>query len=123
LARQRVEYTGELSRTSEGDDVLFIERPGEDLSCRRDSQKPIYSDSATCCLSIMSSPDDLNPLHLTPALPPPPGQVSNFANPESLLKWNIVTTTLCLFFVTLSFVLRTYVRAFIKRDWRLEDCK
>jgi hypothetical protein len=71
----------------------------------------------------MSNADELNPHHLTPALPPPPGQVSNFVNPESLWKWNIVTTTLCLFFVTLSFVLRSYVRAFIKREWRVEDCK
>jgi hypothetical protein len=71
----------------------------------------------------MSSPSELNPDHLTPALPPPPGQVSNYVNPDSLWKWNVLTTTLCLFFVTVAFALRTYVRGIIKRDWLFEDCK
>lgn len=69
----------------------------------------------------MLSPHELNPNNLIPALPPPPGQVSNFVNPESLWKWNVMTTTLCLFFVTVTFALRTYARLCVRREWLLED--
>lgn len=59
---------------------------------------------------------------LVPALPPPPGHTSNFVNPESLYKWNVLCVTMCLVFTTLVFVPRTYVRLAIKREWILEDC-
>lgn len=59
----------------------------------------------------------------TPALPPPPGETPNFVNPETLLKWEILTICLCLISTTIVFVLRTYVRISIKRSWILEDCK
>lgn len=83
---------------------------------------PREESSALDLCSIMSS-RELNPNNLTPALPPPPGEVSNFVNPESLWKWNLLTTTLCLFLVTIAFVLRIYVRLRVKREWLLEDCK
>ncbi|MCJ1268849.1 hypothetical protein MMC22_008737 [Lobaria immixta] len=59
---------------------------------------------------------------LVPALPPPPGQTSNFVDPDSLYKWNVLCVTMCLVFTTLVFVPRTYVRLAIKREWILEDC-
>lgn len=57
----------------------------------------------------------------TPALPPPPGRLSNFENPESLLKWDILCVTICLSIATVVFVLRTWVRAVVSKQWILED--
>lgn len=57
------------------------------------------------------------------ALPPPPGEASNFVNPESLSKSIILCVTLCLSVTGIALILRTYVRIFIKRVWILEDCK
>lgn len=59
----------------------------------------------------------------TPALPPPPGETSNFVHPESMSKWNTICVTASLAVTGTIFVLRTYVRIFIKREWILEDCK
>lgn len=59
----------------------------------------------------------------SPALPPPSGQTSNFVDPESLWKWDVVAVTTCLFITTIVFSLRTYVRLGVKREWILEDCK
>ena len=58
----------------------------------------------------------------SPALPPPPGQQSNFVNPVSLWKWDVLAVTVCLFVSTIVFGLRTYVRLGIKREWIPEDC-
>ena len=66
----------------------------------------------------MSSSDTMNP-----ALPPPHGQSPNFANPESLSKWNTLCVSVCLSITTIAFSLRTYVRIAIKREWVVEDCK
>ena len=60
---------------------------------------------------------------MDPALPPPPGQSPNFANPESLLKWNTLCVSVCLSITTTVFFLRAYTRIAIKREWILEDCK
>ena len=62
-------------------------------------------------------------LEQTPALHPPPGMTSNLLNPESLWKWDVLCVTICLFFTTVPFVLRTYTRIFIKKIWIFEDCK
>lgn len=59
----------------------------------------------------------------TPALKPPDGQTSNFDNPQSLLKWDAVAVSVCLSITTILFLLRVYVRAWIKKTWVLEDCK
>ena len=57
------------------------------------------------------------------ALQPPPGQVSNFINPKSLEKWNLICVLFCLITTTTVLVLRSYVRLCMKREWRLEDCE
>ena len=59
----------------------------------------------------------------TPALIPPNGQTSDFVHPESLLRWDAVTVAVCLSITTILFLLRVYVRLFMKRAWELEDCK
>ena len=59
----------------------------------------------------------------TSALPPPPGVTPNFSHPETLWKWDVLCVTICLVFTTIPFLLRTYVRLFLKRQWLFEDCK
>lgn len=57
------------------------------------------------------------------ALPAPPGQVSNLINPKSFASWNLVCVAICLVTTTTVFLLRSYVRLWIKRQWILEDCE
>ncbi|KAF2962755.1 hypothetical protein GQX73_g10818 [Xylaria multiplex] len=57
----------------------------------------------------------------TPALKPPPGVASNPDHPASLVRLANIAIGVALPLVTIFFVLRTYVRIFIKRAWILED--
>lgn len=57
-----------------------------------------------------------------PALPPPPGVVPNFANPDNIRVALIVTSVLCLFISTLSFWIRAYTRFYIFKETEWEDC-
>ncbi|KAI0841292.1 hypothetical protein F5Y06DRAFT_261192 [Hypoxylon sp. FL0890] len=57
----------------------------------------------------------------TPALKPPPGVVSDPDHPASLAYLADVTIAICLSFITVFFVLRSYVRIFIKRVFVFED--
>jgi hypothetical protein len=59
----------------------------------------------------------------TPAIPPPSGVLSNPDHPASLAHYSHLTTGICVPVITLFFVLRTYVRVFIKRTWAFEDGK
>jgi hypothetical protein len=56
-----------------------------------------------------------------PALPPPPGQTSDFINPPSLTPYVILCFSVCLPITTAVFALRTWTRVIIKRTWILED--
>lgn len=58
----------------------------------------------------------------TPYLEPPPGVTSNPEHPESLAHLADITIGLCLPFITIFFVVRCYVRLFLKKVWILEDC-
>ena len=68
---------------------------------------------------IMASPSP------TPALPSPPGMTFDPQDPRAsvLWKWNVICQTGCLFFPTILFILRIYVRAWVNRVWILEDCE
>lgn len=57
----------------------------------------------------------------TPALKPPPGVTSHPEHPASLAHYSHLTTAICVPFITIFFLLRTYVRVFIKRIWIFED--
>ncbi|KAI1371992.1 hypothetical protein F4677DRAFT_433680 [Hypoxylon crocopeplum] len=59
--------------------------------------------------------------HPTPALPPPPGETSNFENPPSLAQANNIAMGVAIPLTTIFFFLRVYVRIWIKRAWTLED--
>ncbi|TVY20112.1 hypothetical protein LARI1_G001932 [Lachnellula arida] len=59
------------------------------------------------------------PTHV-PSIPPPPGH-EPFGNDGTLWKWDILCVTVCLLFTTILFVLRTYVRFFVRREWLFED--
>lgn len=57
----------------------------------------------------------------TPALEPPTGVTSNPDHPASLAHLADIAIGLCVPLVTLFFVLRSYVRIFIKHTWIFED--
>ncbi|KAF2810903.1 putative integral membrane protein [Mytilinidion resinicola] len=56
-----------------------------------------------------------------PALRPPPGVTSNPEHPASLAHYSHLTTAICVPIITIFFLLRTYVRIFVKRVWIFED--
>lgn len=56
-----------------------------------------------------------------PAMAPPHGETSDFSHPKSLLRWDVVAISICLSVTTILFLLRVYVRVFIKREWVFED--
>jgi hypothetical protein len=57
----------------------------------------------------------------TPALNPPLGVTSNPDHPASLVQLANIAIGVALPLVTIFFILRTYVRIFVKRTWILED--
>ncbi|KAI1073421.1 hypothetical protein F5B20DRAFT_587269 [Whalleya microplaca] len=57
----------------------------------------------------------------TPALPPPPGETSDFASPSPLVQVNNITMGIAIPFITIFFFLRAYTRVWIKRTWIFED--
>ncbi|MCJ1357489.1 MAG: hypothetical protein MMC33_007485 [Icmadophila ericetorum] len=56
-----------------------------------------------------------------PALAPPSGETADFGEPNPLWRWNVLTQCVCTAVPGICFILRTYVRAWIKRSWILED--
>ncbi|KAH9907936.1 hypothetical protein F4778DRAFT_719706 [Xylariomycetidae sp. FL2044] len=56
-----------------------------------------------------------------PAMPPPPGETSNFDHPASLVQSSNVAMGIAAPIVTIFFVLRVYTRIWIKRAWIFED--
>jgi hypothetical protein len=58
-----------------------------------------------------------------PALAPPAGQATDYAAPDDLWQWNILCQAMCMGIPGIMFLLRTYVRAWVKRVWILEDCR
>ncbi|KAI1313524.1 hypothetical protein F5Y03DRAFT_336899 [Xylaria venustula] len=57
----------------------------------------------------------------TPVLPPPPGETSNFVNPESLGQQLKIGTGVVIPVTTIFVFLRVYVRFWVKKIWDLED--
>ncbi|KAJ8121149.1 hypothetical protein ONZ43_g2326 [Nemania bipapillata] len=57
----------------------------------------------------------------TPALPPPPGQTSNFDHPASLRQQFDIGAGISIPLTTIFVFLRTYSRLWIKKTWILED--
>ncbi|KAF5562586.1 Clock-controlled 8 [Fusarium phyllophilum] len=54
----------------------------------------------------------------------PPGVVPDYNNPEDgYWTLNIVLTTICVFFITLFFIVRVYVKGTISRNFGVEDWK
>lgn len=58
-----------------------------------------------------------------PAIPPPPGITSNFDHPVSLKGVMNIAMGVAIPLTTVFFLLRTYVRIWIKRQWIGEDCE
>lgn len=59
----------------------------------------------------------------TPAMPPPPGTTSDFDHPASLKGVMNIAMGVSIPLTTIFFLLRTYVRIWIKRQWAGEDCE
>lgn len=63
-------------------------------------------------------------LKKVPALPPPPGVISNLANRDvpDYFEW-IITASLGLTFTTILVLIRIYTKCFIIKSHGWEDCK
>jgi len=58
-----------------------------------------------------------------PALPPPPGVVPNFENPESRASAIVISNCLCVALSSTALLLRIYARRIIIRTWDFSDSK
>lgn len=58
-----------------------------------------------------------------PDLSPGSGQSTTVHGSDTLWRWDVLCVTVCLFFTTIPFALRVYVRVNIRRQWLFEDCK
>ena len=56
------------------------------------------------------------------AVPAPSGESTDFNAPNELWQWNILCQSLCLGIPGILWMLRLYVRVWIKRVWIFEDC-
>ncbi|KAF2839588.1 hypothetical protein M501DRAFT_932361 [Patellaria atrata CBS 101060] len=61
------------------------------------------------------------PAPFKPSLEPPPGVIPNPEHPKSLSHLSNLTIGVCIPLITIFFLLRVYVRLFIKRIWIFED--
>jgi len=58
-----------------------------------------------------------------PLIPPPPGRISNFANPDTHTDVTIIICSVAFAFM-MSFVsLRIYARLWVARTFSIDDCK
>ncbi|MCJ1332623.1 hypothetical protein MMC10_009316 [Thelotrema lepadinum] len=55
------------------------------------------------------------------AVPAPSGESTDFNAPNELWQWNILCQSLCLGIPGILWMLRLYVRVWIKRVWIFED--
>lgn len=59
-----------------------------------------------------------------PAIPAPPGAVSNFDNPEDVLHTvNLATQVVCIIVVTIAVGMRVAVKVRLRNGLGLEDCE
>jgi hypothetical protein len=58
-----------------------------------------------------------------PAVPPPPGVVPNFNNPDNYKHHNIVLHTVVLTITSVAVLVRLYTRAIIKKKFGVDDCE
>ena len=62
-------------------------------------------------------------LDTTPVRPPPPGQDSNFINPESRSYQLVIIISILSAFIALLVPLRVYTRLRITRSFGADDCR
>jgi hypothetical protein len=60
-------------------------------------------------------------LNTTPALQPPPGEVSNLQNPQSLQRFLVITATLGLSISALAVLLRVFTKAHVLKRIQPEE--
>jgi hypothetical protein len=69
------------------------------------------------------SPAEQQALLSGPALPPPPGVLSDFDDPPNGNAEGASIMAICLFAVAVSGLMRIYSRIFVVKRARVEDCK
>jgi hypothetical protein len=67
-------------------------------------------------MSVMAS-------SISPAMPPPPGQTSNFVNPPYTGTKFVVVNSIFLPLAIIGLAVRTWTRVFIVRSFRYDDCE
>ena len=83
---------------------------------------------ALLILSFGKEMPNMNPetaalLSTIPALPPPPGEESNFTNGETLGNVVIIVNSVFLVLMLIAITIRLYTKAFIIRSLWWDDCK
>ncbi len=58
-----------------------------------------------------------------PGSPPPPGQLSNFLNPDSHAGLTIIICSIAMGLMVIFGILRVYSRIWIARSFTKDDCK
>lgn len=71
---------------------------------------------------VMATNGTLLDIELLPIFPPPPGQVSNFIDPDDQMTATVSIHVVCLAFLTVFVVMRIYTRRYIIGKLRLDDC-
>ncbi|KAL8935780.1 MAG: hypothetical protein Q9211_004518 [Gyalolechia sp. 1 TL-2023] len=71
--------------------------------------------------SIDSANFDVSQLGHVPALPPPPGETSNFEDPYSRGPDVVIASSICLALMLPMVLLRFYTKLVIKRIWGWDD--
>jgi hypothetical protein len=59
---------------------------------------------------------------ITPAMPPPAGQTSNFINPDYASTKFIAVNSVFLPLALIALIVRTWTRLFVVRSFRWDDC-
>lgn len=68
--------------------------------------------------------DEMAQLMSEPAIPAPPGEVSDLQHPKDALhSVNFATQMVCLVVVTIIVALRLLVKAWIRKSLELDDCE
>lgn len=58
-----------------------------------------------------------------PAMAPPPGQTSNFDNPETMHTTVLAVAIATIGLMTMGVAVRVFTKGFIMRDMKIEECQ
>lgn len=70
-------------------------------------------------MAMMNSTDPAT----MPAMAAPPGVVSDFNSPDSLLTYSFATVAICVFSITVALVLRLFTKIWVAKSMGWDDCE